>query len=74
MALSDGGTIYLMCDGTKVLKMKELFDVADKKERQAKELQVNVKCPFVYRSLPLVDSHMPVALGKDDGERQGRGG
>ena len=74
VALSDGGTIYLMCDGTKVLKMKELFNVADKKERQAKELQVNVKCPFVYRSLPLVDSHMPVALGKDDGERQGRGG
>ena len=57
-----------MCDGTKVLKMKELFDVADKKERQAKELQVNVKVNvsvhlYIVVYL-LVDSHMPVALGK----------
>ena len=78
VALSDGGTIYLMCDGTKVLKMKELFDVADKKERQAKELQVNVKVNvsvhlYIVVYL-LVDSHMPVALGNGDGEREGWGG
>ena len=40
LALSDGGTIYVMCDGTKVLKMKERFDVADRKERQADDSEV----------------------------------
>ena len=48
VALSDGGTIYLMCDGTKVLKMRELFDVADKKERQARDLEVTVTVTTVF--------------------------
>ena len=41
LALSDGGTIYVMCDGTRVLKMQERFDIADQKERRTKSQVVN---------------------------------
>ena len=59
VALSDGGTIYLMCDGTKVLKMRELFDIADEKERQAKD-QVAVKTVFLMNHHHLLSFKNPI--------------
>ncbi|KAK7116792.1 kelch-like protein 6 [Littorina saxatilis] len=43
IALSDGGTIYLLCEGTKVLKMRENFSIADRKEKQAQEMEPEEK-------------------------------
>ncbi|XP_076443900.1 kelch-like protein 24a isoform X2 [Babylonia areolata] len=40
-ALSDGGTIYVLCDGMRVLKMKEHFELADTKESPLKRRKMN---------------------------------
>ena len=40
LALSDGGTIYVLCDGAQVLRMRERYGVVEQKEKKAIECQV----------------------------------